>query len=339
VDIFFILSGFLITTLLIEEWDSRGTISLAHFYLRRALRLFPALIVALLGFALLTAVALALRRAGPALTAASATKGALLGLFYVSNVAQAAGTQVPSGIGHLWSLATEEQFYLLWPTCLVLALRLRVSKRTLGIGLAAAIGVVAAHRLELTLRGLPQRRLYFAPDGSFDLILVGCLAGLWFRWAGDRALEVTRRLCRVVWLPCCVGAVSAILVAQIFDRALYEGLFLAFGVLIAVLLLTVILDERCLLARLLAFGPFVYVGKISYALYLWHQIILGSGLLPVGTYPRAAVGVPLSFAAASASYYFVERPFLRLKRRDRRAIEPGEVLVAETPPQPAGQPR
>jgi peptidoglycan/LPS O-acetylase OafA/YrhL len=199
----------------------------------------------------------------------------------------------------------------------------------LGIALATAIAVVAAHRLELTLRGLPQRRLYFAPDGSFDLILVGCLAGLWFRSANVRALELTRRVCRLGWMPCFAGAAAAILVAQISDRGLYDGVLLAFAVLTATLLLTIVLDERCLLARFLSLGPLVYIGKISYALYLWHQIILSSGLLPFGGYLRDALGVSLSIAVASASYHFVEMPFLRRKRRDREAIERSEVPPAQ----------
>jgi peptidoglycan/LPS O-acetylase OafA/YrhL len=326
VHIFFVLSGFLITTLLLEEWNARGSISLAHFYFRRALRLLPALAVALVGFATITMILLETGRAPANLTAHGAEKGALLGVLYVSNIAQAAGTTVPGSIGHLWSLATEEQFYLLWPISLVAVLRAGLSRRTIGIGLAGLIAIVALHRLEMSLRGIPQRRMYFGPDGSFDLLLVGCLAGVFLTSAGPAGLATMRRLCRIAWLPAAVTVGTALLIAQIFDQSLYDGLLLVFGLAVAVLLLHLVLDEDCLLGRLLSLRPLVYIGQISYGIYLWHQIIFA---LPLGQgYPAAALGVSITVVVASASYRFVEKPFLRRKHRDREQVVTAPVIVA-----------
>lgn len=322
VHVFFVLSGFLITTLLLEEWDARGGISLRHFYYRRALRLLPALAVALIGFAIIAATLLAIGHAPPSLTARGAEKGVLFGALYVSNIAQAAGTSLPGSIGHLWSLATEEQFYVLWPVCLVAALRLGLSRRAIGAGLVTLIAVVAAHRLEMTIRGVPQQRIYFAPDGSFDLLLIGCLAGVILTSAGDQALAAVRRACRWGWLPSAAVVAAAILVSQPTDRAVYEWLLPLFGIAVALLLLVPVLDARSLLARVLSLGPLVYVGQISYGIYLWHQIINGVPLNVsfAAGYGRFALVTAITIALASASYHLVERPFLRRKRRDREQL-------------------
>jgi peptidoglycan/LPS O-acetylase OafA/YrhL len=333
VDIFFVLSGFLITTLLLEEWETRKTISLGHFYLRRALRLLPALVVAVVAFGLLTLLAAALGRQPGHETLGNAGEGMLFGLLYVSNIVQAAGIYLPGGIGHLWSLATEEQFYLLWPPCLYAALRLGASRRLLSLGLAALVAALALHRTGLTLMGAPQRRLYYAPDASFDLILVGCLAAILFTSKNGAALLRVRRTFTALSLPVAAAVAAAMLSVTYFDRWLYAGFLLPFAIAVALLLLAVALDEGSYLGRFLMLRPMVYVGKISYALYLWHQVVLGSGLLPSNGYAEAALGVPLSFAAAAASYRFVERPFLRLKRRDRERIEEraSEPTPAERP--------
>jgi len=330
VHVFFVLSGFLITTLLLEEWNTKGSISLRHFYRRRALRLLPALAFALVGFAVVATFLIATGRADKFLTAGSAIKGALFGAFYISNVAQAAGTTLPGSIGHLWSLATEEQFYVLWPIALVVALRAGASRRALGMGLVGAIAVLAGHRLEMALRGVPQQRMYFGPDGSFDLLLVGCLAGVVLTSADAATRERLARILRIVWIPAAGVCAALLLRSHIWDRSVYEGLLLVFGIAVACLLLTVVLDERSLPARVLGFGPLVYLGKISYGVYLWHQIVLAGGLIPfsIGFYVRGGIGIALSLAIASVSYRFVERPFLQRKRRDRIEVEQAPVPAA-----------
>jgi peptidoglycan/LPS O-acetylase OafA/YrhL len=331
VDIFFVLSGFLITTLLIEEWQGHGRISLAHFYFRRALRLMPALVVALVGFLVITGMAFALNRVPPHEKLHNALLGVVVGITYVSNIAGVSGLPIPGAIGHLWSLATEEQFYLLWPPCLYFALvRRHANRRTIVLGLTFAIAVLVIHRLEMTLRGIAQPRLYFAPDGSFDLILIGCLAGLWFTSASEVALGRYRRISRILWIPLVGIVLMAIFTESYSDRRLYAGTLTVFAIVVAILILTVVVDERAPLAKLLSLPPLVYIGKVSYALYLWHQVLLGGILLPsIGGAPRSLIGVPLSFAAAAASYHLVERRFLRLKLRDRLRLmgTPADIPV------------
>jgi peptidoglycan/LPS O-acetylase OafA/YrhL len=104
-----------------------------------------------------------------------------------------------------------------------------------------------------------------------------------------------------------------------------------FAIVVAILILTVVVDEGAPLAKLLSLPALVYIGKISDALYLWHQVLLGGIVLPsIGGAPKSLIGVPLSFAAAAASYHFVERRFLRIKLRDRLRVTgtPADIPLA-----------
>src|SRR5262249_20873318 len=122
VDLFFVLSGFLITTLLVEEWQKRATFSLPAFYRRRALRLVPALVAVVAAYVVVRVAVDSIHSETPHHHLSRDLVGALAGIFYVSNIVQAAGALLPAGIRHLWSLGTEEQFYLLWPPILLLTL-------------------------------------------------------------------------------------------------------------------------------------------------------------------------------------------------------------------------
>ena len=146
VDIFFVLSGFLITTLLLQEWHANGSISLRLFFARRALRLFPALAVMLVVF-VASSIVLSLSGHLSRPHFHQNMKSVALGFFYVSNIARAwlsPDPMVPA-LGHLWSLATEEQFYLLWPIVLVILLRSGARERTVLKVLTLLSALVAVH--------------------------------------------------------------------------------------------------------------------------------------------------------------------------------------------------
>lgn len=317
VHVFFVLSGFLITALLLQEWHSTGAISLGHFYFRRALRLFPALAAMLLAYTgIQVARELVLQPA--ALDLSTALGGVLYSAFYVSNLVQAGGVVLGVPISHLWSLATEEQFYLLWPFVLLLALRRGVSSRALELGLVAAIGLVALDRLYQTLADAPRARLYFAPDTTFDAILVGCLLGLWFMSGRLPAALRSRRV--VGWASVAAIAFGAAVVALagIESRLLYAAALLPFVVAAGIFVLAAATEDMPL-ARVLAWRPLVYLGRISYSLYLWHTMALVFGRELLGL--PSAGGVVLAVAAATVSHYAIERPFLRRKARDRAEVE------------------
>jgi peptidoglycan/LPS O-acetylase OafA/YrhL len=195
-------------------------------------------------------------------------------------------------------------------------LRAGAGYRTVAISLVLAIAVLAGDRLRLTLVDASAHRIYYAPDGHFDVILVGCLAGLWFatgRVPSVLGLHRVQQLATVLAL----GVVTTVVALIAFgDSVLSGGLLTLFAAAVAVLILTVAVPQPSRLGRLLALPPLVFVGKISYALYLWHVVFLFAlDALP------ATVEVGLAVVAATVSYYVVERPFLRWKRRDRAMIE------------------
>ena len=175
VDIFFVLSGFLITCLLIEEWDRECSISLKNFYIRRVLRLIPALLFLIIivgGFAL---ISLDKRRSIPTY------QGIWLTLSYASNWLYALRYfSANNPLGVTWSLAIEEQFYLTWPLLLSLALRFKLGRRWMIYILVLIIAFVPLHRKLLAEQGASIFRLYYSSDTRADALLIGCLVAFYF---------------------------------------------------------------------------------------------------------------------------------------------------------------
>jgi peptidoglycan/LPS O-acetylase OafA/YrhL len=325
VEIFFVLSGFLITVLLLQERADTGRISLRSFYRRRALRLIPALLVALTGFLALSA---ALTLAGadvPPMKAALA--GAAYSALYIANLVQAFGHPLPPGLLHTWSLAIEEQFYIVWPLALLLALRLRASWRAIAVGLGVAITFVVVHRLQLHLAGASPLRTGFGPDTRSDSLLIGCLFGLAFHaglLTGLSSPTLRRRL----------GLAGAIVVATFLfispsPQTLILGLWPLFSTAVGFVVLRSASDPGSRTARALSARPLLYVGRISYGLYLWHLILLWTP--PESVEIPGGVRIAAAFAAAVLSHRYVETPFLRRKRTLRPPVEPS----AQAGPQPA----
>jgi peptidoglycan/LPS O-acetylase OafA/YrhL len=165
--------------------------------------------------------------------------------------------------------------------------------------LVVAVVAVAATRLGLVLAGASWRRVYFAPDTTFDAILVGALAVL----------------------AAVVGVVA------IRSHLLYEVLLTPFAVAAAVVILSLAVGAAWPLRVVLSTAPLVFLGRISYALYLWHPMILWFGRREAGI--PAGAGIALSIAVATASYFLVELPFLHLKNRGRPDHDPAEVPVSQ----------
>ncbi len=305
VDVFFVLSGFLITTLLLER---RGQESIVGFYRRRALRLLPALVALLL-------VALVVDRS---------LFGVLAGLGYFSNFILAGGhpPEFPASLTHLWSLAAEEQFYILWPIILYAAVRFS-TRAALSI---AAVGISASFLLAVTLfmNGASGYRLFYAPDTRGVSILVGCAL----------ALCMTRRMLTLARLEIpALALLLGLVLTMDYTRLSLSGPPILLSALAAAVLIVRALREGSVVPRLLSLAPLVFLGRISYSLYLWHYpIFVWLGADAAGASPIDALAVSLAVAAACGSYYLVERPFLRLKRaspqrtRQRPAIGPDQLL-------------
>jgi len=308
VDVFFVLSGFLITTLLIEEWNRTSRISLRNFYIRRALRLLPAL----LGVLIFSEVFALLQLHGSYFLLVQ--KAILGALFYCANWMRVFDIKSMGPIPHMWSLSLEEQFYFLWPPIL-LCLLPRFRKTHILTLLLLIITVVAVHRSVLWTGEGSYERIYNGTDSRIDELLCGCMAALlmsveWFR---NRVFTKIRYAC----LP------SAILLVGFLPRpmshramSMYGWVIVEFAV--AILLCWIVSREAGLIPKALSLQPVVWIGQISYGLYLWHVPIFSKiGGLNLPNAVKTIMMWTLSFAAAEFSHRFIEKPFLNLKSRMR----------------------
>jgi peptidoglycan/LPS O-acetylase OafA/YrhL len=306
VDVFFVLSGFLITSLLLREHDRTGRIHLGPFYARRARRLLPALVIVLAYVAVAAAVSSGEERD-------TYIRFIWSTAFYLADLVPAPISPGHS-FGHTWSLALEEQFYFVWPLVLIVALRRR---RLLVIAAGALAAAVAVAVLRGVLWEQGVNLLWIKPYARADTVLVGCVAGCLY------AAGRTKRLGAHAGIVVAANAAFLLMIvaarfAGLEDPNLYHGGYLVFAMLTAfALLATVEAGERGGLAWL-HLPPLRYLGRISYGLYLWHPF-----LMEPFEGPRKLVGLVISVGIAAASFELVERRFLRRKPRPLAAGEPG----------------
>ena len=321
VDVFFALSGFLITTLLLDEWRQHGRISIARFYLRRGLRLLPALLVLVLICAPATAALAPIEKSRHVWQASAFV------LFYVANWALIFGTPLYV-LNHSWSLSIEEQFYLLWPLALNRVLRLE--GRLLSISVVAVFSfpiLIPVYRFLLEGHGASLAHLYLGSDTKADSILAGCALAL---LKGRAETPLTSRGVLAVRIAAAAGVLT---LGCLFFFAAWPTAFLRYSAsTLAALAAAAIIAELMLvkshLDRFLANSMLVKTGRLSYSLYLWHfPIFFVLGALSTDGSSRDAARVLsawiLTFIVASGSYRLVEQPFLELKTRFVRA--PGSM--------------
>lgn len=275
--IFFVLSGFLITTLLTKELDKTSTIRLRRFYVRRAYRILPAAVVFMM-----VVFALFWRELRWYHMAAAA--------LYLVNYDFAH----PWFIGHLWSLSVQEQFYFLWPAVLRKWRRHRV-----GIAVAAIV-VTPLFRVLCHFLGMRGRADEFFPAVA-DILAIGCLLAVYSkRLPTIRAGWAAAMILPVVLVPVYMGVLRFHMTAVL--------LFVLWPVMhfsIAGLLLHVVQRPYWVLNA----APVVWLGQLSYGLYLWQQ------LFAFGEHPRPWYFPLLAVAVAAASYYLLEQPMIRLRER------------------------
>lgn len=320
VDVFFVLSGFLITSLILEEYDRAGRIDFKRFYIRRARRLLPAVFVLLIAVGI--AVLLFYRDALSAFR-----EDALATLLYVNNwwyivVDQSyfESTGRPPLLKHLWSLSVEEQFYLIWPAITVLLVRRggRPLVRRIAIFLALASTAWMAY---LAIRGgypidADPSRAYFGTDSHMmGLVMGAALATMW------RPGRLSANIPRGVQIL--ITAIGAAMIAVIagfyffvgeFTPWLYRGGFLALAVFTAVLIAAAT-HPASPLGALLGVGVLRYLGRRSYGIYLWHWpifMVTRPGIDVSWSEPVAFVArLAVTLVVAEASYRLVEMPIRR----------------------------
>jgi peptidoglycan/LPS O-acetylase OafA/YrhL len=308
VDLFFVLSGYLITSVLLAEYAHTQTVSLRAFWVRRARRLLPALL------ALMPAVALYARVFAKPDEVLALRKDALATLAYVANwhaiwadKSYWALFAAPSPLEHTWSLAIEEQFYIVWPLLFVFAVvQRRLTKPTLAL-LALAAACVSMATMALLFDPERTARAYFGTDTRAASILLG--AALSFALAG-RVLSRFARLLDAVGVLCSLGLAIAWMRLEGQSLFLYRGGFVATELACLVLIACATLGSESLVARALAFRPIAWLGTISYGVYLWHWpvfCVLTLERVHVGEGVLAALRLLTTLVIALASYHGFER--------------------------------
>ncbi len=323
VEVFFVVSGFLITSLLIEEHDRHGSISFSGFWTRRARRLLPAL------FAVLVAVAAWAVLAGSAAQQSQLRRDIPWSVFYVGNWGQILG-DVPYFAGdppllrHLWSLAVEEQWYLIWPLVFVGIIGLGISHRArgawiMGAGVAVFVLMFWIHRNSPSPLGGPPSLfeglnrtnfLYLSTITRAGGLLLGAGAAFWWRpwrWANASAAPIGRHLdpigAAALTMIACAAAV-----AQVTAGYVYQWLLPLVSILSLVAIMVAVHPAAVGMRRILSWRPLVEIGKRSYGLYLWSWpifVILGA---TDGSVPRFVLAMTVTVAVTEASYRWLETP-------------------------------
>ena len=322
VSVFFVLSGFLITTLLIGERERTGGIGLTMFYSRRALRLYPALLVML-------AVTIAL---------GCSAKMGVIAATYTTDLYNTFTGNSAGPYQHTWSLSIEEQFYLLWPIALLpLALRFRAHavKILLLAALASTVvALVGTHQMVASEGTITSA--VFNPLWQAHGLLIGC--ALAFVVPGATVRRPTTMVVS--------GSVAILVIAVLASVTVHDNWAAAWNLLAEIAAAAAIAgmvagEPLRGPARLYESAAAVWIGARSYGIYLWHvpliYLVALHGLGPAG-FGRiegpALIGVPAAFLAAAISYRWVERPFLRLKDRLHRTAPIVELSEGAPPLEP-----
>lgn len=311
VDLFFVISGYLIASMLVREREQTGAISLKDFYRRRILRIVPAYVFFLIGYAVMCVVVFRslLPRLGGSLIGAGLFSTDILYGWFDYHVLMA----------HTWSLSVEEQFYLLFPLFLVLTNHRLVTAGT--AGLIAAVPLWRTAHFLTWGHAAPEYRYQYAPDARIDTILFGCMIA--FLLTGS----MKERVARWGGRPWVLVLGAALAVASIWAGDRWRSYHVTLGHSVtalgcAFILLYVLFNQQGRFARAMSAKPLQVIGRMSYSLYLWHPVGLGlSGRVGnhVPSWARGAAEfasyVGFAFVAAAVSLVFVEMPFLRRKER------------------------
>jgi len=314
--IFFALSGYLITGLLTDDLRRYGRVRYGRFYLHRAARLLPALVAMLAIFAAITVTFDPIHEG-----AKNAAWGVFTGMTYTANIP---GWPRAEALGHLWTLATEEQYYLVWPVVLAIGFYFGRAKLIAALfAVAVMVGLVAS----LLIRSDNVASIYTMPFSWAIAIVIGSIASL----CAARLTRILPSAGRARGLLS-LGALAVLLaLCGLPEVKAYPAIYLVGGPLIAVSTVVLIFHLSTWQVIPVAWlRPLLWLGMISYAAYLWNYPITkwlaGSDHELDGL--MAWASIPLTLAAAMLSWFLVERPAQRLRRRIETALRSRDLLPA-----------
>ncbi len=311
VDIFFVLSGFLITSVLLREQFRTGSTNLWNFYRRRIYRLVPAywlflIVLVLFGWLILPAAQVSLLyRDNKFLYAAT----------YLTNWNSAYG-ESGGHLNHTWSLAIEEQFYIIWPLFLIGVLSQKWLRSTAIVSTMAIIVAIIIIRFLRVEAGTPTHVLYYSTETRIDSLLIGCVAGFLFMWR-----LISQRCFETIFFSILAGlatVTSILIIVSVNEQTLdlYRIYLPLFTISTAVVILWISTNSTGSVNWFLGNKNLQWIGKISYGLYLWHYLSFELSREVFGTVSAQIVfGVILAFTIAATSYYLLEVRFLKLKEQ------------------------
>ncbi len=310
VTVFFFLSGYLITTLMRSEFDRNSSINVRHFYLRRALRILPPFLVVWLA-AMLMAIVLY-----PPGTLYGPTIAAQL-LFYFNYEGLSARTREVPGTGVVWSLAVEEHFYLLFPWVFIALQKSRLTRRHQAWLLWGVCGLVLSWRIILTLlMHSDTARIFVGTDTRIDSILFGCALALYRNPALDEPIG-SPGLWKFWLLPAALVALALTFLdyGTVYKQTAY---FTAQGLVLTLLFTAAIRFYRWPLFRVLNSRPAIFIGALSYPLYLVHQVVLSAlaAIWPqVSARWRTGIALAAAVGLAWLIHRLIELPCARLRKQ------------------------
>ena len=325
VDIFFVLSGFLITSLLIREKQASGTISFSAFYKRRAARLLPALVIVSLVSAPLFAIVRPYK-----------TDAILIGvgtaLLYISSWIRALGISSLGWFGHTWSLSVEEVFYALWPILFSRIVRLGSQRRVRAVVVLVFV-IAVTYRLSLTGFGVSGNWQYNAPDARAEQLLAGCVVGVILPYFKPPSRWVINAWRLLVSVSCVFLLIEVIRPNEPIN--IYQGGSTVIAASASLVIAFLVSYPSCVLATCLKWRLFVWVGQRSYGIYLWHLPLLG--LFDLRGWPLrdrvlgCAVALMLTPLIAALSYRYIELPFLRRGKSSRADVHESKSPASSLP--------
>jgi peptidoglycan/LPS O-acetylase OafA/YrhL len=338
VDAFFVLSGFLITSLLVDEWRKRGRIDLRAFWARRARRLLPALVLVVIAVG---AYALFVARPDELERIRGDAFGSLLyfanwrQLFESSYFAQLA---TPSPLRHTWSLGIEEQWYLVWPLVLVLVLRMTGGRRWVVVGVTAALAIGSAVLMAALFDSGDPSRVYYGTDTRAQALLLGAALAFVVTSPRRRRPRQESGAASMVALEC-AGILAVVYLGWLWTHVadtstwLYTGGFLVEGLAVTALIAAATRRYSPILGPLLSLAPLRAIGRISYGLYLWHwpvYIYLTPARTGLDDAQLLAVRLAATFGLALVSYRLVEQPIRNRTMTRPRALALTAFLAGTT---------